>query len=249
MIAPPEIRILNDSADLFKAAAAEFALQAASAVHRKGSFSVALSGGSTPKGLYTLLAGKQAPAVPWAATSVFLSDERFVPADDPESNFRTANETLLSKVPIPAGNIFRMKTEEPDPEQVAAQYQSAIENHFASRPGQIPTFDLILLGLGPDGHTASLFPDSTALQEKKLLVVSNWVKKFQTYRLTFTYPLINQAAFVMFLVSGSDKAEIVRQVFEDPDANLPAQSIKPSNGKLLWLMDRNAASQLSAEKR
>lgn len=209
---------------------------------------MALSGGSTPKGLYTLLASKQAPAVPWPQTSVFLSDERFVPPGDPESNFHTANDALLSKVAVPAANVFRMKTEEPDPDLVAAQYQSVIENHFATRPGEIPTFDLILLGLGPDGHTASLFPGSAALSENKRLVVSNWVEKFKTYRLTFTYPLINHAACVMFLVSGKDKADIVRQVFEDPNAKLPAQNVKPSNGKLLWLIDREAASQLSAEK-
>jgi 6-phosphogluconolactonase len=249
MDTPPEIRISNDSAELFKAGAAEFALLAASAVHRKGSFSVALSGGSTPKGLYTLLASKQAPAVPWAETSIFFSDERFVPPDDPESNFRMANQTLLSKVPLPSANVFPMRTEQSNPEEVAVQYESAIENHFASRPGQIPTFDLILLGLGPDGHTASLFPGSAALEEHNHLVVSNWVEKFKAYRLTFTYPIINHAASVIFLVSGSDKAEIVEEVFEHPEAKLPAQGVMPSNGKLLWLIDRNAASQLSAEKK
>jgi 6-phosphogluconolactonase len=248
MASPAEIRILNDAAELFKAAAAEFSLTAANAVHRKGSFSVALSGGSTPKGLYSLLASKRGPAVPWAETSIFFSDERFVPPDDPESNFRMAKETLLSKVSVPAANIFRLKTEESDPDRVASQYQTVIENHFASSRGAVPVFDLILLGLGPDGHTASLFPGSAALDEKKRLVVSNWVEKFKTYRLTFTYPIINRAACVMFLVSGNDKAEIVREVFEHPEARVPAQGVNPTSGQLLWLMDRDAASELAAKK-
>ncbi len=243
-----EIRVLNDSSDLFKAAAAEFALLARDAVHRKGSFCVALSGGSTPKSLYSLLATKEAPAVPWSQTYIFFGDERFVPPDHPESNYRMAKEALLSKVPIPPQNIFRVPTEAPSAEVSARRYEDSIRDYFALPPGELPRFDLILLGLGPDGHTASLFPGSEALQEKQRLVVANWVEKFKTYRITFTYPVINHAAYVTFLVSGADKADILREVFENESAGLPSQRVKPVDGKLLWLIDRAAASSLSGDR-
>jgi len=247
MTAPPEIRILSGATELYKAAANEFALSAAQAVHRKGSFCVALSGGSTPKGLYTLLASKNAPSVPWSQTSVFFGDERLVPPEHPDSNFRMANETLLSKVPLRPDNIFRVPTEEPNPEQVASRYQSLMENYFAVRPGQFPCFDLILLGLGSDGHTASLFPGTAALEERTRLVVANWVEKLKAHRVTFTYPVTNHAACVVFLVSGTDKAGIVRDVFENPKADFPAQRIKPASGRLLWLIDHAAAGLLSGQ--
>ncbi len=249
MAAQSEIRVLNDSVDLFKAAQSEFALLARDAVHRKGSFCVALSGGSTPKALYTLLASKEAPMIPWEQTFVFFGDERFVPPNDPESNFRMANEAMLSKVPIPKQNIFRVITEEGDAETAARRYEETIREYFALPAGELPRFDLILLGLGPDGHTASLFPDSTALEEKSRLVVANWVEKFKTFRITFTYPVIDHAACVTFLVSGRDKAEILREVFENEGAHLPSQRVRPENGKLLWLIDRAAASSLSGEPR
>jgi len=245
MTAPSEIRIVNDAAELYKAAADEFAISAAQAVHRKGSFCVALSGGSTPKGLYALLASKDAPAVPWLQTSVFFGDERLVPPEHPDSNFRMANEALLSKVPLQPDNVFRVPTEEPDPEQVASRYQSLMESYFALRPGQFPSFDLILLGLGPDGHTASLFPGSAALEETTRLVVANWVEKLKTHRVTLTYPVINNAACVVILVAGKEKAEIVREVFENPRADVPAQRVKPASGRLLWLIDHAAAGCLS----
>ena len=247
MTVASEIRIVNDSAELYKAAAAEFALLASQAVHRKGSFSVALSGGSTPKGLYTLLASKDAAPVPWPQTSFFFGDERLVPPEHPDSNFRMANEALLSRVRVRAENVFRVRTEEPSPEAAALQYESVMKNYFALRPGQFPCFDLILLGLGPDGHIASLFPGTAALQEKERLVVSNWVEKLKAYRFTSTYPVINSAACVMFLVSGKEKAQIVREVFENSKADLPARRVRPADGRLLWLIDHPAASLLSGE--
>jgi 6-phosphogluconolactonase len=244
---PPqsEIRVLNDAAGLFQAAAGEIALLASRAVNAKGSFCVALSGGSTPKTLYALLAGNQGPAMPWEQTCVFFSDERFVPPDHPDSNFRMANEALLSKVPLRPENVFRVPTEIGDAETAARQYEETLQNYFALSPGQFPRFDLILLGLGPEGHTASLFPGTAAMQEKQRLVVANWVEKFKTYRITFTYPVINNAACVAFLVSGKDKAEILREVLENEQADLPAQKVSPADGKLLWLVDRAAASSLS----
>ena len=244
-----EIRILNDSAELFKVAASEFALLARDAVHRKGSFSVALSGGSTPKSLYSLLASQAAPDIPWSDTHIFFSDERFVPPDHPESNFRMANEAMLSKVGIPPQNVFRVPTEEASADLAAQKYEETIRDFFVLPADEIPRFDLILLGLGPDGHTASLFPDSTGLNETQRLVVANWVEKFRTYRITFTYPLINSAACDTFLVSGADKARIVREVFENESAKLPAQRVRPTDGRLLWLIDRAAASALSEETR
>jgi len=158
-----------------------------------------------------------------------------------------ANEALLSRVPVRAENVFRVRTEEPSPEAAALQYESVVKNYFAPRPGQFPCFDLILLGLGPDGHTASLFPGTAALQEKERLVVSNWVEKLKAYRVTSTYPVINSAACVMFLVSGKEKAEIVREVFENSKADLPAQRVRPVSGRLLWLIDRPAGGLLSGE--
>lgn len=243
-----EIRILNDSAGLFQAAAKEFALLASAAVVSKGSFCVALSGGSTPKGLYTLLASKEAPVVPWAQTFFFFSDERYVPPSHPDSNFRMADEALLSKLRLPPQNVFRVPTEAPDPEAAAQQYEQALQSYFALSPGQFPRFDLILLGLGPDGHTASLFPGTPALRQQSHLVTSNRVEKLSADRITFTYPVINHAACVVFLVSGRDKAGILREVFENDKADLPAQKVRPANGKLLWLIDRGAASSLSGEK-
>jgi len=240
-----EIRIANNPAELFKAAADEFASLAAQAVHRKGSFCVALSGGSTPKGLYALLASKYAPAIPWRQTSVFFGDERFVLPEHPDSNFRMANETLLSRVPLLPENVFRVHTEEASAEAAALQYESVVKNYFALRPGEFPRFDLILLGLGPDGHTASLFPGTAALEEKHRLVVANWVEKLKAQRITFTYPLINHAACVMFLVSGKEKAQILHEVLEDSNTELPAQRVRPVSGRLLWLIDQPAAGLLS----
>src|SRR4051794_756637 len=157
---------------------------AGSAVQTSGRFTVALSGGSTPKGMYSLLASGAYPNIPWNKVFFFLSDERNVPPDDPDSNFRLANEALLSK--IRAQHVYRVPTEVNDAESAARSYEQTLMDVFQLAPGEFPRFDLLLLGLGPDGHTASLFPGSAALQEKKRLVVANWVEKFKTDRITFT---------------------------------------------------------------
>jgi 6-phosphogluconolactonase len=242
----PEIRVLKSPQDLFEAAAAEFIAQADAAVRARGKFTVALSGGSTPKSLFTLLATK--PNVPWDKIYFFWGDERHVPPDDPESNYRMANQAMLSKVPVPSENIFRIHSEEKDPAQAALQYEQTLQQFFHLASGEFPRFDLIFLGLGPDGHAASLFPDSKALDERRRLVVSNWVEKFKNYRITFTYPVLDAAACVIFLASGPDKASIVREVLENSSANLPSQKIRPVNGRLLWLLDSGAASALSSRK-
>ncbi|MGA9041806.1 MAG: 6-phosphogluconolactonase [Terriglobales bacterium] len=241
----PEIRIVNTQADLFQAAAQEFVAQVNQAISARGKFSVALSGGSTPKGLFTLLASGSIPNIPWDKIFFFWSDERHVPPDDPESNYRMANEAMLSKVPVPAANVFRVRAEEKDADIAANEYEQTISKFFGLRPGEFPRFDLIFLGIGPDGHTASLFPGSSGLEEKSRLVIANWVEKFNTFRITFTYPVLNHSACVMFLASGPDKAAILHEVLEDPASNLPCQRVRPGDGSLIWLLDRAAASGLS----
>lgn len=243
MPAQPEIRILKTVAELFETAAELFTAQAAEAVRAHGRFAVALSGGSTPKTLYSLLATK--PGIPWDKVCFFWGDERHVPPDNPESNYRMANEALLSKVPVRPENIFRIHAEEADAAAAALQYEQRIKDFFHLPPGQFPRFDLILLGIGPDGHTASLFPGTAALNETQRLVVANWVPKFNTHRLTFTFPVLNAAACVTFLASGPDKAPILHEILENSAANLPSQKVQPSNGKLIWLVDDAAASKLS----
>jgi 6-phosphogluconolactonase len=242
----PEVRIVNTQTDLFQAAAEEFLSQGNQAIAARGKFSVALSGGSTPRGLFSLLASGKIPSIPWDKIFFWWSDERHVPPGDPESNYRMANEALLSKVPVPAGNVFRVRTEEKDAKLAASEYEQALRRFFALRPGEFPRFDLIYLGIGPDGHTASLFPGSAGLEEKSRLVIANWVEKFKTDRITFTYPVLNASACVTFLVSGPDKAPVLREVLENPDRGLPCQQVRPSHGRLVWLLDRAAASALSS---
>jgi 6-phosphogluconolactonase len=243
MPAQPEIRILKTAAELFETAAAIFTARAAKAVRAHGRFTVALSGGSTPKALYSLLATK--PGIPWDRICFFWGDERHVPPDDPDSNYRMVNKALLSKIQVPTENIFRIHAEEQDAGAAALQYEQVIKDFFHLSPGQFPRFDLIYLGTGPDGHTASLFPGTAALNETQRLVVANWVPKFNTDRLTFTYPVLNAAACVTFLASGPDKAPILHEILENSAAGLPSQNVRPANGKLIWLVDDAAASKLS----
>ncbi len=244
MTGQPDIRIFEDAQSLFQGAAEEVASQATTAVRSRGRFTVALSGGSTPRRLYTLLATKA--SLPWDKIYFFFGDERHVPPDNPESNYRMAKESLLSKVPIPPENVFRVPAENPDPKQAAEAYEQTLRKFFNAAPGSFPRFDLVLLGMGPDGHTASLFPGTKALQEQSRWVVSNWVEQFKTYRLTLTLPVLNNAAVVLFLVSGQDKAGVLKEVLEgrQPGELFPSKLIKPSNGELIWMVDRAAAAQL-----
>lgn len=248
MAPPAEIRILGTAQDLFQAAATEFATLAAEATRSRGRFSVALSGGSTPRGLYARLAAGTGAPIPWDKVCFFWSDERHVPPDHPDSNYRMANEAMLSQVPLRPENVFRIHCEDPDAGAAALAYEQTLRTFFALQPGEFPRFDLILLGLGPDGHTASLFPRSLALGETKKLVVANWVEEFKTDRITFTFPVLNHAACVMFLVSGAEKARILKDVLENPDSNLPAQRVRPDEGRLVWLADRAAASGLRKQR-
>ena len=242
-----EIRILNSLADLSQAAAAEFISLAVDAVRSKGRFCVALCGGSTPRGLYTLLGNQAQHSLLWEKIHFFWGDERHVPPDHPDSNYRMAFEALLSKVPIPAENIFRIHAEEKDTDTAAKKYEQTLTTFFHVQPGEFPRVDLMLLGMGPDGHTASLFPGTRALDEKNRLVVSNWVDKLNTYRITMTLPVLNNSAYVLFLVSGRDKANVLRQVLERQTEELPASLVHPTNGRLLWIVDREAGSALSKQ--
>lgn len=239
------IEVLATAADLFHAAAEQFTRQGRLAIAAQGRFTVALSGGSTPKSLYGLLASSY-PDFPWARTFLFFGDERHVPPTDPESNYRMVNESLISKVAIPAQNVYRVKAENADAKAAAQDYEARIVRFFGLKPGAFPQFDLILLGLGPDGHTASLFPDSEGLKEQSKLVIANWVEKFKTDRISFTFPVLNHGAEVVFLASGRDKADIVHQVLEGKNAPpLPAQRIQPTGGKLIWMLDESAAAKLT----
>jgi len=242
------IEVVATAADLFHAAAEEFITLGRAAIGAQGRFAVALSGGSTPKALYSLLATNYANFA-WNRVFLFFGDERHVPPTDAESNYRMVNEALLTHIAIPSENVFRVPAENPDAAVAAADYEAQLRRFFELKPGEFPRFDLILLGMGPDGHTASLFPDSLALEEKMRLVVANWVAKFNTHRITFTFPVLNHAAEVMFMASGTDKAEMLHQVLEARNTPpLPSQRVQPSNGKLLWLLDDAAAAKLTPEK-
>jgi 6-phosphogluconolactonase len=243
-----ERRVLDSSDALFQAAASEFFLRAIDAVGTNGRFTVALSGGSTPRGLYKLLATDPAwrDQLPWAHMHVFWGDERHVPPEHAESNFRMANEALLSVAPVPAANIHRIYGEAASADEAASEYEDELREVFGLADGEVPRFDLILLGLGPEGHTASLFPGTRALAENHRLVVCNWVGKLFADRITLTAPVLNNAASVIFIVSGADKATALKAILEGPyePDQLPAQLINPTNGRLVWLLDRAAAQDL-----
>ena len=243
-----EIRVLPDTAALAREAADEFTRSARSAIAVRGRFTVALSGGSTPKAIFALLSTdelKGTSKFPWDKTLIFFGDERHVPPDHAESNYRMANEALLAKVPIPPDNIHRVHAEL-DATVAATEYETELRRVFVLRPGDSPRFDLVMLGMGPDGHTASLFPGTAALEEHRALVVSNWVEKLKSHRITFTYPVLNSAAEVMFVAGGADKAEMLRNILHgDPSGQTyPAQHVQPQTGRLLWLVDEAAAAKL-----
>lgn len=250
MNAAPDVRLLATPQELFAAAAEETIRSAEAAVAERGRFTIALSGGTTPKGLYNLLAAGARSTFPWKNAFFFWSDERHARPGDPESNYRMANEAMLGKIPEAANNIFRIPAENPSAEAAASAYEETLRKFFSPPAGEIPRFDLILLGLGPDGHTASLFPGTSALQEQSRLVVTNWVEKFKTDRITFSLPLLNAARCVMFLVSGTDKATALRAVLEGhaPGEQYPATLVHPNDGRLIWFVDRAAASELSSLK-
>jgi 6-phosphogluconolactonase len=241
-----EIRIFPDMDVLATAAAERFVDLAAMAVAERGQFSVALSGGSTPRATYRLLAAEEnAACVDWTKVHVFWGDERCVPPDHPGSSFWVAREALLDRVPLPEGNVHRVWGEL-EPEQAARAYTAELLTFFSAG---WPSFDLVLLGLGNDGHTASLFPDSPALDERHrpVVAVTAHYEDRPAQRVSLTVPAINAARQVIFLVAGASKAGIVSAVLEGPPERYPAQLIQPAAGVLVWMMDAPAASLLQGE--
>ena len=240
------VRVYADADELALEAARRFARLAGQYVGERGRFTVALSGGSTPRSMFTILANEPfLDTVPWSSILFFWGDERTVPPDHQESNYRMANETLLSRVRVPRENIFRIPAEGRSPDFAAAAYAESLAQTLDCSTG-LPRFDLILLGMGPDGHTASLFPFTTALHVIDRICVANHVGRLQTYRITLTRVSINEARNVTFLVSGADKAEALKAVLEGPAEpyRYPSQLIRPRNGSLLWMADEAAASLL-----
>jgi 6-phosphogluconolactonase len=252
----PTIRIFPDADQLARFAARLFVSRFVFTLPIQVEFTVALSGGSTPKKMFEILGNderlkKQVKLGTWEYVHFFWGDERHVPPDHAESNYKLAYDSMLSPLGVREANIHRIKGELEDAGEAARQYEAEILRDFPSSEGQLPKFDLIFLGMGSDGHTASLFPGTKALQEENRLVVSNWVGKFYTERITMTAPLLNNAACVVFLVSGQDKALPLKAVLEgryEPQ-QLPAQLVRPESGKFIWLLDSAAASLLGTESR
>ena len=243
-----EVVIFEDKEALSRDAAHRFVFLANRKIGAGGLFHVALAGGSTPEMLYGLLASLPfRDDVDWTRVHFFFGDERAVPPDHADSNYRMVQTALFAPLATPDTNIHRMKGETPDLDAAAQEYETELRAHFAlADASAIPSFDLILLGMGPDGHTASLFPHKPALQEKTRLVVASepGLKPFVP-RLTFTYPVLDQAANVLFLVSGADKAATLHRVLTgpaDPEA-LPSQAVAPTKGSLVWLVDKAAMGQ------
>jgi len=243
------IQVSSSADDLSLAAAEQFARVTGEAVTLRGRCTVALAGGSTPRGLYQALAYTAAlrARVPWAHIDFFWGDERCVPPDHPDSNYRMAHEALLSSVPVVPDRIHRIAGELDEPGAAARLYEAEIVATLSSRE-PMPRFDLILLGLGTDGHTASLFPGTPALAERQRLCVDSWMPATGARRVTMTLPLINAARTVLFVVSGPDKASIVQSVQQrqGSEGALPAQLVQPEGGELLWMLDRAAARLLGA---
>ena len=241
-----DITVFDRSEELFKKAAEKIITIGREAIRSKGRFTLTLSGGNTPKGVYTALASAEFKnELEWGKVHVFWGDERPVVQTHPDSNYRMAKESLLDHVAIPPGNIHRIAGEE-DSMLAAQQYEDELREFFDTPDGGMPVFDLILLGMGDDGHTASLFPDSEAIKINDRLVVENYVKKLNTHRITFTFSLINNAKNVLFLVTGSSKSKALRQVLRQSDTEqvLPSVLVQPKNGSLLWFLDKDAAAEL-----
>jgi 6-phosphogluconolactonase len=242
-----EVQIFPEAGALTRRAAEEFLKSVAEAVAQKGAFTVALAGGSTPKALYSQLADEPLRSqIPWEKLHFFFGDERHAPPDGAESNFRMANEALFSKGAIKPEQITRIKGEYADTEKAALEYEQALRAYFKLKVGEYPRFDLVLLGMGEEGHTLSLFPGTKALHTTDRIVVRNWVGKLYTERITLTATAANHASRVIFMVTRADKAPALKAVLEGPyePEQLPAQLIQPASGKLLWLVDQAAGSML-----
>jgi 6-phosphogluconolactonase len=243
------VTVVPDGSDLARAAAERFARAVEQAVTERGQAFVALSGGTTPKQMGAILAREPYRSrIPWDRLHVFWGDERWVPLGSPESNAGEARRGFLDLVPIPPGNVHTWDTAAESPQQAAAVYESVLRDCF-SEPSEIPRFDLVMLGMGDDGHTASLFPDTDALVADGRLAVANYVPRMDAARLTLTAPLLNAGREILFLVGGPGKADTLEVVLEGPElpASFPAQLIRPTepDSRLSWLVDEDAGAQLS----
>jgi len=241
-------QVWPSAAEMAMASARFFASRVEHAVATRGIARVAISGGSTPQAMFKLLADPAkgfVATLPWDKLQIFWVDERCVPPEHPESNYGVCRQLLLSKVPIPEANVFRMEGEL-DPEEAASRYESVLRNTMKLEGAESPAFDLVSLGMGPDGHTASLFPHTEGLNEMGRLVIANHVPQKDTWRISLTWPVINQASEVVFEVEGPSKTDVLAEVLVGPrdPARLPSQLIRPSNGKLLFLLDEAAAAKL-----
>lgn len=246
-----KVELFANGMEIARRAADDVVRIARDAAAARGVFTIALSGGSTPKVLYGLLAEQPAlrNSLPWDKMKVFFGDERHVGPGHADSNFQMASDAMLSKAPLRPEQIFRIKGEYPDTVQAAAEYEATIRHEFGLKDGEFPRFDLVLLGMGSEGHTLSLFPGTKALHETQRIVTRNWVGKLYTERVTLTAPAANNAANIIFMIAGADKALALKAVLEGPrePEQLPAQMIQPPNGTLSWLVDQSAGSMLSKE--
>ncbi len=241
-----QVRVFSGLEQMSWAAASAFEDLARLKLIEGKPLSTALSGGLTPRLLYQILASPAlAGRIKWKNIQLFQVDERCVPPDHPDSNYRMIHEALLAGADIPAENFHRMQAEQADLEQAARDYALELARVLTPENGQRPRLDIVFLGMGPDGHTASLFPGTPALEEQSVWVRPNHVERLGMSRLTMTLPLLNAAAHVMFLVAGADKAETLRKVLEGPPGQLPAQLIQPPDGSLEWFLDEAAARKLS----
>ncbi len=235
------VRVFDDKQELAEAAARDFAERARTAIQGSSRFTVALAGGSTPEATYEALASEYAGELDWSRVHVFFGDERSVPPDDEDSNYRMANEALLSRVS--PGSVHRMRGELP-PEEAAEGYEKELRDFFGALDGP-PEFDLVLLGIGGDGHTASLFPNTGALDVTDRWAAANPVPKLDTTRITLTLPVLNAARAVNFLVAGDDKAETLAEILQGNASprEYPSKLVEPA-GELNWMVDREAARNL-----
>lgn len=246
----PEIRVLENHEEVAREAAELFLWFGNQAQAQRGNFQVCLSGGSTPNALYeTLASPSNAKQLDWGAVECYFGDERCVPSDDPRSNFAMVNAALFRPLRIPSDRIFRMRGEA-RPDEAAIEYEKVVRDRVRPDASGWPRFALVLLGLGEDAHVASLFPGGPELAESRRAVVPSLVPVEPKQRLTLTVPVLNEGEAVMFLVSGAAKAQAVRKALEGPaqDRHVPASFIRPSNGRLIWLLDRAAASHLRLAK-
>jgi 6-phosphogluconolactonase len=242
------LEIADSLSALQQRAADEIVERLTGEIHSHGIASVALAGGTTPRGVYELLGSPEyRDRIEWNRVHLFWGDERCVGPTMPESNFRMTNESLIRNIAIPPQNIHRIRGEM-KPQDAARESEMEIRRFFGLRAGEFPKFSLVLLGLGEDGHTASLFPGTTVLEERVRIVVDVYVQKFAATRISLTIPAINNAASVVFIVSGKTKASILGEVLKDGQLHYPAQHIVPSSGQLLWLVDKDAASHVPTEE-